>query len=46
MDSPNEIGPGVYDIHSPRVPSEEEMKGFLELALKVLRPEEIWVNPD
>ncbi len=43
---PNEIGPGVYDIHSPRVPSTEEMKSLLELALKVLRPDQVWVNPD
>jgi 5-methyltetrahydropteroyltriglutamate--homocysteine methyltransferase len=43
---PNEIGPGVYDIHSPRVPDADEMKGLLELALEVLRPEQIWVNPD
>ncbi len=43
---PNEIGPGVYDIHSPRVPSQEEMKGLLALALEVLSPEQIWVNPD
>ena len=43
---PNEIGPGVYDIHSPRVPSTAEMKSLLELALKVLRPDQVWVNPD
>ena len=43
---PNEIGPGVYDIHSPRVPSIAEMKSLLLLALKVLRPDQIWVNPD
>ncbi|MCU1323389.1 MAG: 5-methyltetrahydropteroyltriglutamate/homocysteine S-methyltransferase [Acidobacteriaceae bacterium] len=43
---PNEIGLGVYDIHSPRVPSQEEMRGLLELALEVLKPEQIWVNPD
>ena len=43
---PNEIGPGVYDIHSPRVPSVDEMKHLLELALEVLRPEQLWVNPD
>jgi 5-methyltetrahydropteroyltriglutamate--homocysteine methyltransferase len=43
---PNEIGPGVYDIHSPRVPDTEEMKGLLELALEGLKPEQIWVNPD
>lgn len=43
---PNEIGPGVYDIHSPRVPSSEEMHNLLKLALEVLRPEQLWVNPD
>jgi len=43
---PNEIGPGVYDIHSPRVPSSQEMSQLLTLALDVLRPEQIWVNPD
>jgi 5-methyltetrahydropteroyltriglutamate--homocysteine methyltransferase len=43
---PNEVGPGVYDIHSPRVPSTEEMSALLRLALQVLRPEQIWVNPD
>jgi len=43
---PNEIGPGVYDIHSPRVPMQEEMENLLKKALKVLKPEQIWVNPD
>lgn len=43
---PNEIGPGVYDIHSPRVPSQEEMEELLKLAAKRLNPEQIWVNPD
>ncbi len=43
---PNEIGPGVYDIHSPRVPSTEEIQGLLEKALEVLKPEQLWVNPD
>jgi len=43
---PNEIGPGVYDIHSPRVPSTEEIEQLLQKALKVLDPEQIWVNPD
>lgn len=42
----NEIGPGVYDIHSPRVPSTEEMHELLKLALEVLKPEQLWVNPD
>lgn len=43
---PNEIGPGVYDIHSPRIPSVEEMVNLLEKAVKVLSPDQIWVNPD
>lgn len=43
---PNEIGPGVYDIHSPRVPSVDEMVHLLEKAVKVLPPDLIWVNPD
>jgi 5-methyltetrahydropteroyltriglutamate--homocysteine methyltransferase len=41
-----EIGPGVYDIHSPRVPPAKEMTELLEAAAKVLEPEQIWVNPD
>jgi 5-methyltetrahydropteroyltriglutamate--homocysteine methyltransferase len=43
---PNDIGPGVYDIHSPRVPSQEEMENLLDKALKVLSPGQLWVNPD
>ncbi|WP_109126683.1 5-methyltetrahydropteroyltriglutamate--homocysteine S-methyltransferase [Dyella sp. C11] len=43
---PNEIGPGVYDIHSPRVPDIAEMVTLLEKASEVLRPEQLWVNPD
>ncbi|HSY53684.1 MAG TPA: 5-methyltetrahydropteroyltriglutamate--homocysteine S-methyltransferase [Opitutaceae bacterium] len=43
---PNEIGPGVYDIHSPRVPAVAEMEQLLEKALRVLPPGNIWVNPD
>jgi len=43
---PNDIGPGVYDIHSPRVPSQAEMETLLISALKVLRPGQLWVNPD
>ena len=42
----NDIGPGVYDIHSPRVPSAEEMADLLRAAARVLRPEQLWVNPD
>jgi 5-methyltetrahydropteroyltriglutamate--homocysteine methyltransferase len=43
---PNEIGPGVYDIHSPRVPTQEEIHDLLQKALKVLPIQNIWVNPD
>ena len=43
---PNEIGPGVYDIHSPRVPSEAEIDALIREMLKVLRPEQLWINPD
>ena len=43
---PNEIGPGVYDIHSPRVPSTKEMKALLVKASELLPIEHIWVNPD
>jgi 5-methyltetrahydropteroyltriglutamate--homocysteine methyltransferase len=43
---PNEIGPGVYDIHSPRVPSVEEMVSLLEKAATLLPAGNIWVNPD
>ncbi len=42
----NEIGPGVYDIHSPRVPSVDEMAGRLRAALEVLPAGRLWVNPD
>jgi 5-methyltetrahydropteroyltriglutamate--homocysteine methyltransferase len=43
---PNEIGPGVYDIHSPRVPEIEEMTGLLKLARQRLSDTQIWINPD
>ncbi len=45
-DYPNEIGPGVYDIHSPRVPSREEIVALLEKAAKVIPADRLWVNPD
>lgn len=41
-----EVGPGVYDIHSPRVPSVEEIKCALHKMLKKISPEKLWVNPD
>ena len=43
---PNEIGPGVYDIHSPRVPSNSEMVKLLEKASAVIPADQLWVNPD
>lgn len=43
---PNEIGPGVYDIHSPRVPSKEEMIELLRKAQNVIPASQLWVNPD
>lgn len=42
----NEVGPGVYDIHSPRVPAEGEIRALLSKALEVLTPEQLWINPD
>lgn len=45
-DYPNQLGPGIYDIHSPRVPSVKEMHDLLIRAMQYLRPEQIWVNPD
>ena len=43
---PNEIGPGVYDIHSPRVPKREEMVHLLKKAKAVIPGDQLWVNPD
>ena len=43
---PNEIGPGLYDIHSPRVPDAGEMARLLEKAARVVPAERLWVNPD
>ncbi|MHB1057832.1 MAG: 5-methyltetrahydropteroyltriglutamate--homocysteine S-methyltransferase [Rhodanobacter sp.] len=43
---PNGIGPGVYDIHSPRVPEPAEILDLLHKALDVLQPEQLWINPD
>ncbi len=42
----NEIGPGVYDIHSPRVPTTAAMAALLQKALQVIPAERLWVNPD
>jgi 5-methyltetrahydropteroyltriglutamate--homocysteine methyltransferase len=46
FDYPNDIGPGVYDIHSPRVPATEEMSNLLRKAAKRVPAERLWVNPD
>ncbi|MBL0952655.1 MAG: 5-methyltetrahydropteroyltriglutamate--homocysteine S-methyltransferase, partial [Pseudomonas sp.] len=46
FDYPNEIGPGVYDIHSPRVASSAEMAGLLRKAARRIPLERLWVNPD
>ena len=43
---PNDIGPGVYDIHSPRVPSKEEMIQLMQKAMSVIPLQQLWVNPD
>ena len=43
---PNDIGPGVYDIHSPRVPTAAEIEHLLRKALNVIPKERLWVNPD
>jgi 5-methyltetrahydropteroyltriglutamate--homocysteine methyltransferase len=45
-DYPNAIGPGVYDIHSPRVPDADEMLGLLKRANAVIPGDRLWVNPD
>ncbi|KAI6355962.1 homocysteine methyltransferase Met26 [Pyricularia grisea] len=43
---PRHIGPGVYDIHSPRVPSEQEIRDRIEEMLQYLKPEQLWIDPD
>ena len=43
---PNEIGPGVYDIHSPRIPSKDEIVALLDKACEFIPQERLWVNPD
>ncbi len=43
---PNDIGPGIWDIHSPRIPSAEEMLGLIQAATKVIPKERLWINPD
>jgi 5-methyltetrahydropteroyltriglutamate--homocysteine methyltransferase len=46
FDYPGQIGPGIYDIHSPRVPSVEELQSLLLLAAERIPGEQLWVNPD
>jgi 5-methyltetrahydropteroyltriglutamate--homocysteine methyltransferase len=43
---PGEIGPGMYDIHSPNIPSQVEMEALLEKAAQVIPIERLWINPD
>lgn len=43
---PRHIGPGVYDIHSPRIPSEQEIKDRIQEMLQYLSPDQLWVDPD
>ena len=43
---PNEIGPGVYDIHSPRIPPANEMESLMRKAANVIPKKQLWVNPD
>ncbi|WP_281628948.1 5-methyltetrahydropteroyltriglutamate--homocysteine S-methyltransferase [Vibrio sp. St2] len=43
---PNEIGPGVYDIHSPNIPSEEWIEGLINKAAEKIPAKRLWVNPD
>ena len=45
-DYPNEIGPGVYDIHSPRVPAVNEIKDLISVLVSKLPSERLWINPD
>ncbi|MCC6259622.1 MAG: 5-methyltetrahydropteroyltriglutamate--homocysteine S-methyltransferase [Anaerolineales bacterium] len=43
---PGEIGPGIYDIHSPNIPTQAEMEDLLERAAQVVPVERLWINPD
>lgn len=43
---PNDIGPGVYDIHSPNVPSVEDLRTLIQKALEVIPEAQLWINPD
>jgi 5-methyltetrahydropteroyltriglutamate--homocysteine methyltransferase len=46
FDYPNDIGPGVYDIHSPRVPDTAEMVALMRKAVQRIPAERLWINPD
>lgn len=46
FDYPNQIGPGVYDIHSPNIPTHEHMVRLMKKAAERIPPERLWVNPD
>ena len=46
FDYPNEIGPGIYDIHSPRIPTVEELTALIRQALEVVSEDRLWLNPD
>jgi 5-methyltetrahydropteroyltriglutamate--homocysteine methyltransferase len=46
FDYPNEIGPGVYDIHSPNIPAVAQIRHLMEKAAERIPPERLWVNPD
>jgi 5-methyltetrahydropteroyltriglutamate--homocysteine methyltransferase len=43
---PGEIGPGIYDIHSPNIPSQSEMEALISKAAQVVPIERLWINPD
>ena len=43
---PGDIGPGIYDIHSPNVPSQAEIEALIEKAAQVVPIERLWINPD
>jgi 5-methyltetrahydropteroyltriglutamate--homocysteine methyltransferase len=43
---PNDIGPGVYDIHSPRIPTIDEMVKLMEKAIQSIPVDQLWINPD
>lgn len=45
-DFKTQVGPGVYDIHSPRVPREEEIRDIIMRTMKKIDPEKLWINPD